>query len=283
MPPGLLVSVRSSAEATAALRGGADIIDVKEPALGSLGRAPGTTISDIVDVVRASDPTIPVSAALGELREWSTANGEASDDPPVFDASQTDSLRGLSYVKMGLSGTAPPAPENERIEDWRIAVRRVRQSLLATLPDNHAALSSNVPAIPAWVAVAYADHQRAAAPSIFDVLQDAVANRHPVLLVDTFTKDETTLLDWLTVAQLSSLKSECRAAGLRLALAGRLSLSLIRELRNVAPDIIAVRGAACSNSDRNAEISADRVREVRHAIAAEHWPTSVPQHTAIGN
>ena len=33
----LLVSVRSAAEARAALSGGADIIDAKEPSLGSLG------------------------------------------------------------------------------------------------------------------------------------------------------------------------------------------------------------------------------------------------------
>ena len=35
----LLVSVRSPAEALAALEGGAALIDVKEPARGSLGRA----------------------------------------------------------------------------------------------------------------------------------------------------------------------------------------------------------------------------------------------------
>ena len=39
--PGLLVSVRSGAEAEAALAGGADLIDVKEPTRGALGRADG--------------------------------------------------------------------------------------------------------------------------------------------------------------------------------------------------------------------------------------------------
>ena len=37
----LLVSVRSAAEAEIALHGGADLIDVKEPTRGSLGRADG--------------------------------------------------------------------------------------------------------------------------------------------------------------------------------------------------------------------------------------------------
>src|SRR6478735_1969877 len=62
--PGLLVSVRSAAEALAALAGGADVIDVKEPNRGSLGAADDETISDIV---RAVAGRAPVSAALGEL------------------------------------------------------------------------------------------------------------------------------------------------------------------------------------------------------------------------
>ena len=37
--PGLLVSVRSADEAIAALAGGADVIDVKEPNRGALGAA----------------------------------------------------------------------------------------------------------------------------------------------------------------------------------------------------------------------------------------------------
>ena len=40
----LLVSVRNGQEAEAALAGGAHVIDVKEPARGSLGRADETTL-----------------------------------------------------------------------------------------------------------------------------------------------------------------------------------------------------------------------------------------------
>jgi len=58
----LLVSVRSADEAQAALEGGAAIIVVKEPALGSLGRASAEPITAVVKRVagRAS-----VSVALG--------------------------------------------------------------------------------------------------------------------------------------------------------------------------------------------------------------------------
>src|SRR5215468_9568595 len=86
--PGLLISVRDAAEAEAALRGGADVIDVKEPRRGSLGRADAATIAAVVACVAGRRP---VSAALGELVE---PGSEAVPGP------------GLSFVKWGLAGTA---------------------------------------------------------------------------------------------------------------------------------------------------------------------------------
>lgn len=60
----LLVSVRSVGEAHAALAGGADILDIKEPLRGSLGRADDTVIAEIVAAISGK---APISAALGEL------------------------------------------------------------------------------------------------------------------------------------------------------------------------------------------------------------------------
>ena len=64
--PGLLVSVRSAAEACAALAGGAALIDVKEPAHGPLGRASDDVIRAVMDAVGGR---CAVSAALGELAD----------------------------------------------------------------------------------------------------------------------------------------------------------------------------------------------------------------------
>jgi uncharacterized protein (UPF0264 family) len=99
----LLVSVRTAAEAEAALAGGAALIDVKEPARGSLGRADAATVAA---VLRAVASRRPVSAALGELVE--------SPDPMPHS--------GLSYVKWGLSGCGEQA-------DWRGALRRAARAL----------------------------------------------------------------------------------------------------------------------------------------------------------
>lgn len=64
---GLLVSVRNAKEAMAALVGGADLIDVKEPLAGSLGAATPKTWQEIGEVVGGEKP---LSAALGELHDW---------------------------------------------------------------------------------------------------------------------------------------------------------------------------------------------------------------------
>src|SRR5262249_26387315 len=65
-PAGLLVRVRSGTEGEAARHGGADLIDVKEPRRGPLGRAEREVIADVVRCVAGQRP---VSAALGELAE----------------------------------------------------------------------------------------------------------------------------------------------------------------------------------------------------------------------
>lgn len=64
--PGLLVSVRDPSEALAALRGGADVIDVKEPRRGPLGAADRSTVAAIVQAVSGR---APVTVAWGELHE----------------------------------------------------------------------------------------------------------------------------------------------------------------------------------------------------------------------
>ena len=59
----LLVSVRNAIDASAALAGGADIIDAKEPASGALGAVDLATFQHIVAAVADARP---VTAALGD-------------------------------------------------------------------------------------------------------------------------------------------------------------------------------------------------------------------------
>ena len=221
----LLVSVRSAAEAEAALEGGAALIDVKEPANGPLGRADDDTIAAVVRRVAGRRP---VSAALGELfrQPLPYAGG------------------GLSYVKWGLAGS-------DGGRDWQsdlaAAVRRVEGQ----------APGCRV------VAVAYADWPRAGAPPVDEVATFVRLRRRDVLLLDTWAKEAgRTLLDSLPVPEVARLVASCRAAGVRVALAGSLGPEEIRELLPLRPDWFAVRGAACEGRDRGQTVSVPRVRDL---------------------
>jgi uncharacterized protein (UPF0264 family) len=226
---GLLVSVRSLAEARAALAAGAALIDVKEPAHGSLGRASDETIAA---VLRSVAGRRPVSAALGELVE----------DPPPYEG------RGLTYAKWGLAGCA-------KFAGWR--------PRLANAADRQALADPGCRP----VAVAYADWRRAAAPSPGAVAAFALEYRFETILIDTCHKDGTTLLDWLPVTKVCRLCHACQACGVRVALAGSLGFAEIQALREAEPDWFAVRGAVCRGACRTATIDSAKVRRLVNLLS----------------
>ena len=223
--PALLVSVRDAAEAAAALEGGADLIDVKDPSAGSLGRADELTIRAVREAVAGR---VPVSAALGELRD---------------ECRPTD-LTGLAFVKFGLSGMATA--------DWRMRLRQRREHVERT-PCR-------------LVVTAYADWHRADAPSPTEVFRFAAGERAGVVLLDTWGKDGSTLLEWLSVTEVAGLCEVARMAGVRVALAGSLRREQIERLRELRPDWFAVRGAACAAGERTGGIDARRVRELAELV-----------------
>jgi uncharacterized protein (UPF0264 family) len=224
---GLLVSVRSAAEAEAALAGGAALIDVKEPRHGSLGRAEDWIISSVLQTVAGRRP---VSAALGELREGREPYAGS----------------GLAFVKWGLSGC--------NTLDWRSRLAREAERLAQTTPDCR------------LVAVAYADWQRAAAPTPAEVCRFARELPAGAFLIDTWKKDGTTLLDWLSVREVTRLAEFCRSAGVALALAGTLGKTEIVALKPLAPDWFAVRGAVCRKG-RTGTVNEDHVRQLVAVLA----------------
>jgi uncharacterized protein (UPF0264 family) len=237
----LLVSVRNVLEAAAALEGGADVIDVKEPAHGPLGRADQQTIAQIVRLVGRRRPVI---AALGE---WT--------DPPA-PIPQCN----LTFIKWGLAGW--------RGRDWR-------QSLdfrLSAFGSRLSAFDSRAPVADGrWpmagsrcrpVVVAYADWKHADAPPVEEI---AAAARHwrCGLLVDTFRKKPgSTLLDWLSIPQIQDLCCQCRQADVPIALAGSLGAKEIAALSKARPDWFGVRGGVCEKGRRDGAIQAGRVQKL---------------------
>ena len=230
----LLVSVRTLDEARAAVDGGADIIDVKEPKNGTLGRPADA----IVAVIGASVTDRPVSIALGELTDGRQSDGL---DLP--------GLTGIRWAKIGLAGCAD-------WPGWREAWLALRESVTrATGGETR------------LVAAAYADFGRAHAPEPATVFELAAERESAsVLLIDTWGKDGRGLLDWVAIDELAALSDRCRENGLRLALAGSLNEVTILDLRPVHPDILAVRGAACRDGQRDGTVDVARVRRLTECV-----------------
>ena len=226
----LLVSVRSAAEAEIALAGGAALIDVKEPANGPLGMAPLTVIEEVVRVVAGR---VPVSAALGEVRD-------AAGLPSAL-------AERLAFVKYGTAGFGDRCRG-----DWERAFSAVRQRLMGS---------------PFQVVVAaYADWRRAESPIPSELCDFACEHQAGPFLLDTWVKDGSTLLDWLSLAEVAELCDRCRAAGVPIALAGSLGPAPIRELLPLEPDWVAVRGAACAENRRDKPVNAEKVRGLAELV-----------------
>jgi (5-formylfuran-3-yl)methyl phosphate synthase len=218
----LLVSVRSPEEARAALAGGASLIDVKDPAQGSLGRASDAVITAVVRTIAGRRP---VSAAMGEL----------------IDSRSCFAGVGVSYLKWGLAGCGG---RTRWPGEWAATIAPVHAMNTACQT----------------VATAYADWQRARSPSPEEVLAFARGHACAGLLLDTWCKDGTTLLDWLSAARINRICRSCRQAGVRVALAGALAPPQIRRLTACQPDWFAVRGAACAGGRREQAIDVNSVR-----------------------
>jgi (5-formylfuran-3-yl)methyl phosphate synthase len=91
----ILISVRDSAEALLAARGGADFIDAKEPGQGALGGLPEGTIAEIVAALRAAHGRLPISATVGDWPMQALAEISARVDAVA--------ACGVDYVKVGIT------------------------------------------------------------------------------------------------------------------------------------------------------------------------------------
>jgi uncharacterized protein (UPF0264 family) len=228
----LLVSVRSKAEALAALAGGATIIDVKEPRNGSLGRAPFDVWREVSEVVPQQ---IPVSVALGELNDWSAVT--AGEVPPGAWAR-------VHFRKLGLAH-APP--------DWIDWWQRLRRQW-----------SSWGGFQPAWVAVVYIDWQTAGAPHPESIIQAAsTITECQGVLFDTWDKSRGPGIDLTWMGHVNRVRN----SGRFVAVAGSLDVDAIRRLAPLKPDIFAVRGSACAGGDRLGPIDSERVSVLSRAAA----------------
>lgn len=242
--PWLLVSVRDVKEAEAAIAGGCDILDLKEPQNGPLGMVAPATIAKIVESVRKQSKSMPISVALGELSDWDNLK----KIPKLPSA--------ITYLKVGTAKVGKDANWPDR---WK-AVRK--QFELASKTKFR------------WVAVAYADWRAANAPSPTAIV-DAVleesggkAGGCVGVLFDTFAKQGRSLWEWISRADLKRHTEALHQGGRLVALAGNLGCGCLDGLPMLEPDIVAIRSAACREGVRNGVVVKEAVSAFRECLRA---------------
>ena len=235
----LLISVRDHHEAVTAMSAGADIIDVKDPTRGSLGAADGETARNVIAQV---NDQLPVSMACGELSQLDEADSSDWNLP-------------VRYAKIGMS-------EYRTRTSWRTDWSNWRRSLhVDTQP----------------IAVVYADAAPANSPSPWEIISFAPHVGCVGVLIDTFRKHKSqSLLDCCSPVDVINMIQTAHENSLFVAVAGSLDRNSMPIVLDWGPEIIAVRGAACSKN-RVGRIDGRKVRGLA-AVLANQAELTLDQH-----
>lgn len=231
----LLVSVRDVEEAQVALDEGVDLIDLKEPNVGALGRVSDSLAAEVAALVVGRTP---LSMALGELSDYFPTDKALA---PV--RSLGDIPRGVGFAKVGL---ARCGPRRHWARGWQLLARQFPRGVER-------------------VFVVYADVAEAESPPTERVIDEATRAEARAVLVDTFTKDGRGLFDFWDADALRRFTSKVRQRGMLAVVGGGLSLDTIPQASAAGADYVAVRGAACDGS-RTGKIDAARIRAIRRAL-----------------
>ena len=237
----LLVSARDAADAAAALAGGADIVDAKEPTAGALGAVAIDVLREMLSTV---DAARPVSAALGDAVDGS-----------IERRVRACAVEGVAFVKIGFAGITDVVQVTEFIASAVGACARAC----------------------GVVAVGYADAERVGGIRC-DALFDAAARGGAAgVLIDTADKAGPGLLQLSPPEALRRYVSAAHDRGLSIAMAGKLSSADLAVVRDVGADIAGVRGAAC-RAGRASAISEARVRVLAQIARGEQAVDLVSGH-----
>lgn len=228
----MLASVTGPAEAETAIAGGADIIDLKDPAAGALGALPAERVAATVAAIAGRRPA---SAVAG-----------AEDLSPDALAAAVDAAAatGVAYVKVGLYG----AEERQRATIAALSASARRTRLVAVLFADH-----------------FADGKRDPAALIPALTEAGFAG----VMLDTADKARGRLLVHIDVTRLAGFVQSARGHGLIVGLAGGLESPDVPRLITLSPDFLGFRGALCAAGRRADGLDPADIAAIRALIPPE--------------
>jgi len=224
----VLVSPMNIREAEESLKGGADIIDVKNPAEGSLGANFPWVIREIKEMVAKKGKLL--SATLGDL-DFKPGTASLAAVGAAFS--------GADYVKVGLYGIKTQNQVYEMMEKVVRAVKDFKPSVKV-------------------VAAGYGDFKRISSISPIEIVEPAYEAGCDGVMVDTAIKDGKNLFEFMSKEEVERFIELAHKFGMFCALAGSLSWHHLEILKELKPDIIGVRTMVCENG-RNSEIKRELV------------------------
>ena len=229
----LMVSVQNLEEALQALKGGADIIDVKNLQEALVGSAHPHIVRDVRNAIPMERHA---SITLGVVPHQVGTVAMAVYTAGVLQATS---------VKVGFMDHEYALAE-ETLHACREALDGFETKLIGSL---------------------FADN------SLFGGLEphhmNKLANETKCdgWLIDTLTKDGRNLFDFVREEELRDMVFEGKEAGMSTALSGHLRISDLDELARINPDIVGVRGAACQKlDDRTSSVHWEPVAEFKRQL-----------------
>jgi uncharacterized protein (UPF0264 family) len=234
----LLVSVVNKTEAVDSIKGGADILDVKNPKEGSLGANFPRVIREVKEVMPKN---LELSATIGDLPNLP---GTASL------AALGAAVSGVDYVKVGLFGVKTSEEATTLMTEVVRAVKEYDSGLKT-------------------IASGYADFRYVGCVSPMELPTVAHKAGADGVLVDVKIKNgKDNLFSFLTGEQLGDFVTQAHNYNLLAALAGSLDKQDIQRVHSLGADIIGVRGAVCSKKDRLAgKLESEKVAEFAEEIS----------------
>jgi (5-formylfuran-3-yl)methyl phosphate synthase len=231
----LLISVVNDQEAIAAIKGGVDIIDVKNPLEGALGaNFPGV----IRAIRKVTPPEIPVSAAIGD----------APDLPGLMSLAALGAATcNIQYVKVGLYGVRSVDRATNMLVEIKKAVKGYNQDIKI-------------------IAVAYGDSYKINALSPMECVGAAIEASIDGCMMDTIIKGEGDLFSAISVGNINKFLKLCRSNNLLSALAGSLRVDHLPLLKDLNPDIIGFRGAVCRGDRVNGALDSEAVKAIKERL-----------------